>query len=243
MKENYNSFCDKVCSYIDYATGKEIEGVRKELCDHLDDHAQALIDIGRSPEEAEVAAILAMGDPEDIGREMNMQFPFVWLLLSRASAILAVLLIICLISPLINQLGLNLDNIRYRTSPISCTTYKYTHQIDHRIEIPHTNDIAYFYAYALEYDEKQNQHYAVLGLVTYDKNVFGIVSNYSHEFSFLIDDMELRCGGGGMIRASGAQFRYEVPVSKGQENVIAVYEHLGERIELEIPLSWEGEDE
>ncbi len=46
----------------DIVLKKERDAVRQELSDHLDDHREALLSAGLSPEEAERRAVAAMGD-------------------------------------------------------------------------------------------------------------------------------------------------------------------------------------
>ena len=179
MKDNKNIFCDKVCSYIDYATGKELEQVRGELRDHLEDHAQALMEIGRSREEAEEASILAMGDPEEIGRELNKQFPFIWLFLSRATIVIAVILALLLLSPLSDLLHLANESLTARKNPIELFEDQGT-AIDIRISLPE-NDIAYFYSVDLETLGEDNYR-VLIGLVVYDENPFGRVSKNALDF-------------------------------------------------------------
>lgn len=50
---------------------KEWDAVRRELSDHLDDHREALESAGVSPAEAEVRALMAMGDPTALGKQLR----------------------------------------------------------------------------------------------------------------------------------------------------------------------------
>ncbi len=236
MKDNYNSFCDKVCSYIDYATGKELEGVHKELRDHLEDHAQALINIGRSPEEAEVSAILAMGDPEDIGREMNKQFPFVWLFLSRATVVIAILLALMLISPLRDLYYRVSESIEVRNSPME-TFGHYGNAIDIRVELPE-NDVAYFYCADID-EYLANDHHALIGLVVYDKNPFGRVSRDALDFCIETENGFYQPSGGSFMGYGVHHKRMVVDIEYGQENLTLYYNRTNNNIAVEIPLDWE----
>ena len=237
MKDNYNFFCDRVCSYIDYATGKELEHVHKELHDHLEDHAQALIDIGRSPEEAEVAAILAMGDAEDIGREMNKQFPFVWLFLSRATVVIAVILALMLLSPLQDMYHRVSDSMRARSIPMEYFGYG-GDPIDIRVELPE-NDIAYFYSSKVE-PLAEDSYRAVIGLTVYDESPFGRVSRDALDFKLDMEDRFALPSGGSFMGYSLHHKRIVLDVEKGQKQVELCYEHLENEIWVEIPLNWEG---
>lgn len=237
MKDNYNFFCDRVCSFIDYATGKELEQVHKELRDHLEDHAQALIDIGRSPEEAEVAAILAMGDPEEIGREMNKQFPLVWLILSRATVVIAIILALMLLSPLRDMYYRVNDSMQARNSPMEYFG-DYGEPIDIRVELPE-NDIAYFYSSEVELFGGTDYR-AIIGLTVYDKSPFGRVSRDALDFKLELEDGFSLPSGGSFLGYSVHHKRLMIDVEEGQETLELCYNRLGNEIWVEIPLSWEG---
>ncbi|HHV63914.1 MAG TPA: hypothetical protein GXX46_02375 [Peptococcaceae bacterium] len=64
-------FCRKVCSFVRYK--KAHRQIYEELHNHIEDHAEYLREQGIAPEEAERLAVQAMGDPEEIGRELDKQ--------------------------------------------------------------------------------------------------------------------------------------------------------------------------
>lgn len=64
-------FCKKVCSFVKYK--KAHREISEELQNHLEDHMEGLLEHGMSPDEAEKAAVEAMGNPEEIGRELDKQ--------------------------------------------------------------------------------------------------------------------------------------------------------------------------
>ena len=238
MKDNYNYFCDRVCSYIDYATGRELEQVRKELRDHLEDHARALVDIGRSPEEAEVSAILAMGDPEDIGREMNKQFPFIWLFLSRATVVIAIILALLLISPLQDICSQVSESLLVREKPTEVFGDYGAPIIDIRVELPE-NDIAYFYSAGIDIYGDDNYR-ALVNLVVYDENPFGRVSKNALDFRVEKEDGYFPPSGGSTMGYGVHNKRMSIDVEYGQEHIDLYYKRLGNDIHVEIPLDWEG---
>lgn len=51
----------------------EHAAIREELTAHLEDHIQALVEKGMALPEAEQEAIAAMGDPGELGRQLNRQ--------------------------------------------------------------------------------------------------------------------------------------------------------------------------
>lgn len=65
----FDAFCDQVCSVIRQPLAKRL--AREELTAHLEDHAAALEEQGVPPEEAALRAVEAMGDPYQIGHQLN----------------------------------------------------------------------------------------------------------------------------------------------------------------------------
>ena len=60
----------------------EAEDVYQELYDHLQDHADALEERGLPPEEAQLQAVAAMGDPVELGRALDrLHSPWPWRIL------------------------------------------------------------------------------------------------------------------------------------------------------------------
>ena len=78
------TFCNTVLSRVRYATDRERTAIRRELEGHLEDHAADLVRLGWPESEAEERALAAMGDPAEIGRALNREYPLGWLVLSRA---------------------------------------------------------------------------------------------------------------------------------------------------------------
>lgn len=66
-----HEFCKQVCSFIKYK--RVHHEISQELKNHIEDHQESLIELGMSQEEAEKQAVEAMGDPEQIGSELDKQ--------------------------------------------------------------------------------------------------------------------------------------------------------------------------
>ena len=65
----FEDFCQKVCQMLRW---KAAWGpVSAELTAHLEDHAAALEARGLSSEEAAAQAVTAMGEPEELGRQLD----------------------------------------------------------------------------------------------------------------------------------------------------------------------------
>ena len=79
----FDDYGNAVCTFVRHATAKEKEAIRKELADHMEDHALALMDGGYPEDHATRVALASMGDPETVGRELDKAYPLRWLVLSR----------------------------------------------------------------------------------------------------------------------------------------------------------------
>ena len=78
-------YTDRVLSSLRRVTEKEREAIRSELDGHIEDHMEALRELGYDEELAEERAIAAMGEPDEVGRELNRQYTgWGWVLVSRA---------------------------------------------------------------------------------------------------------------------------------------------------------------
>lgn len=82
----------QVLGALRQVTAAEKDAIRQELEDHMEDHACALMDCGYSAEEAQASAVEAMGDPVEMARELDQQYPLFWLVVKRAAATLTILL-------------------------------------------------------------------------------------------------------------------------------------------------------
>ena len=114
--ELFETFCHQVCREVRHATPEERDSICRELREHLEDRAEALQSSGSEEEAAAQAAVEAMGDPVEIGRAMNRQYPLGWLILSRLSGALILLLCLYILFTL-PVFGNAYNNLRCRISP------------------------------------------------------------------------------------------------------------------------------
>ena len=97
MDPRFRQYSETVAACLRNASPKERRAVRRELEDHLQDHAEALEAAGYPPEQAQAHALAAMGDPKQVGEELSAAFPLRWWVLTRAAgcvALIALLLIL-----------------------------------------------------------------------------------------------------------------------------------------------------
>lgn len=91
MNPHFRQYSEAVAARLRYASPKERKAVRRELEDHLQDHAEALEAAGYPPEQAQAHALAAMGDPKQVGEELSAAFPLGWWVLTRAAGCVAVI--------------------------------------------------------------------------------------------------------------------------------------------------------
>ncbi len=76
----------RVLAQLRHVTGEEQAAIRAEIDGHMEDHICALLDLGYDLALAEERTMSAMGDPAEVGRELNKQYPLGWLVLGRLAA-------------------------------------------------------------------------------------------------------------------------------------------------------------
>lgn len=87
-----HQFCELVTGQL--RCKWEAPAVRQELSDHIQDHQAALIAEGMGRDQAEEAAVAAMGDPEELGKALDaLHSPWPWRLYHAALTAAFVLLV------------------------------------------------------------------------------------------------------------------------------------------------------
>ena len=112
-----STYIQAVFSHLKRLTKRERESIRAELDGHMEDHMESLRELGYDEREAEERAIAAMGDPAEVGRELNKQYPFRWLVVKWAAQGLTVLLVLFLLSGWWDVLGNLACYVRARLWP------------------------------------------------------------------------------------------------------------------------------
>ena len=98
-------YCAQVCSVIRWKPAQE--AAWRELTAHLEDHAAALEERGVPPEEAAAQAVAAMGDPYELGHQLDRCHSSLVPKLSRIFAVLALTaLLLSLVIGLRNDTGI-----------------------------------------------------------------------------------------------------------------------------------------
>lgn len=230
-----------VLSVLRHVTEDERRSIRLEIDGHIEDHVEGLLELGYSPELAEERALAAMGDPKEVGRELNKQYTgWGFVLLSRVAVLLTVVL--CIQALLgIGILGNLWDSVAARVWPHNFEEMKAvsptaTERLD--ICIPVGSDI--LRVYQVSRVTREGVPAVGLSLCAYDRLPGGVVSDRLLSSVWIEDQrgqpVEWLSGGNG--RGSfGAdyQLRY-VPVEETDTSITLRYERFGEDIAVEIPL-------
>lgn len=237
-------FCDRVLAKVRHATPEEKAAIRAELDAHMEDHAAALLEAGYEEAEATERAMAAMGDPEEIGAELNKDYPLGWLVLSRVSLILTVLICATVLFswPI---LGITLNSLQARLAPetsgfASTTKYTYERDLDIRAEIG--DDILCIYKVGLVVNRDGETGNAALFFCNYSRNPFGYTANgmdFEYRTSATTEPEWCHSVGGGGDAGAYYSLVAKIPVTRADEAVVVTYDHYGEHVRLDVPVPWE----
>lgn len=237
-------FCDRALAQVRHATPEEKDAIRAELLGHMEDHAAALTAAGCDEGTAQSRAAEAMGNPEEVGRELNRQYPLFWLVLSRAALILTIFTAIALAGRL-PLLAYAFDNIQARTEaepyPLENLRGNIRYPVDARAEVG--NDVLRVFGVGLETFDGRETGTVSIAMCNYDRNIFGQASHsLLQRVTFEADGEEIRSYGGGGSSNSGVSVwvAREVEVSRRAETIAVCYDAFGMTARIEVPLNWEG---
>ena len=139
-------YTDAVLIALRHVTDRERLAIRVELDAHIEDHMAALLELDYPPELAEERTLAAMGDPAEVGRELNACYQsWFWVILGRAAVVVTVLL--CILALLhVGLLGMVADSISARIYPDEDSYFEKpiaTERLD--IRVPVGNDVLHVY--------------------------------------------------------------------------------------------------
>ena len=229
-----NEYTSRVLAVMRRVTAAEREAIRAELNAHMEDHMEALLDLGYEPELAEQRTMERMGDPEEVGRELDKQYPLFWLILERALKALVCVLALVLVFDALTMYSV-WGSLQARTDPYE---YAGEHRLKHmntKLDIRREIGSDILHIYGSGTDETGQIHVLYYW---YDQDLLGYVTGEGVE---LVDCRgEEVHGGGGWSRSSrlSAHDRRGT-VQYGDPYVTVVVERFDERYEMQVPLNWE----
>lgn len=233
----------QVQSALRRVTAEEREAIRAEIDAHMEDHICALLELGYPAELAEERTLALMGDPAEVGRELNKQYTgWGWVILGRiafwATALLCVMALF----------GFGIlfharDSILYRFSPPEPKALdQTTASANLDIRLPVGNDI--LWVYHVSTGVQNDRQTAKVSMCAYDRIPGGIVSEqvFPH-ISMLNQRGESSWDdafGGGAGSWGGTYISRYVDIQPGDTYVTLHYERFGEAFTVDIPLPEEG---
>lgn len=241
-------YVDRVLSVMKNVTSKEREAIRAELSAHIEDHICDLLDLDYPETLAEERTMALMGDPEEVGRELDKQYrPTIW---DSLEGIATILLVAVGLQALLGVgiLFHAVDAMEARFAPKADRASDYraeiTKETDYRVTVG--NDI--LKVYQVSVGEKRMSNAGDTGVewrpaaeimaCAYDRVPFGIVSGNLFTYLKVADQRgtELDTWGGGSGSWGAEYDRYYIPIQPGDTYVTLSYDRFGESVELQIPL-------
>lgn len=254
---NRTEYTERVLAVLRRADQGERAAIRAELDAHMEDHMACLLELGYSEELAEERTMSAMGDPEEVGRELDQQYGSrFWTVLEG----IAVFTLIAVIFQAITGIGILFharDYLQVRFLPekrlereIENDSYAMTASQSVDIRVPVGNDILRVYHVSMgdrvdfspEARGEETILAAKVSLCSYDRIPFGTVSNVIWKGITLRNQRgeeldQWTAGFGGSSGSYGADYisRYTA-VEPEDTYVVLEYDQYGTFFSVEIPL-------
>lgn len=237
-------YTDAVLAVLRHVTRREREAIRREIDGHIEDHMEDLLELDYPPELAEERTLSAMGDPGEVGRALNRQYPFRWLVAARTAMALTIAAVLLMGSGLLGFLSNTGDNLRARFCPETLVAVEYhsdhldaVKELDLRAEL---EDVT-VRVYQAGLTNASGGGMAYVALSCWNDNPFVEPPELINTFGW---EEVLRITGSscGLPPSGGTgskwTFVYEVPVNYG-DTVEITYERWGRSFRLSVPLPWE----
>lgn len=243
MDPRFETYAASVCQQVRYATKREQAQIRKELTDHMEDHAQALLNAGYDADHAQQVALDHMGDPTEVGKALNQAYPLVWYLFSRLALFLLVLTAIYAAQYIRYPLETLTFHQNMRQDPITYALqtdgFPHLYPLDIRQELPN-GCILEVFAAGLEPSRHGAGYDVYLCTVSYCRQPFAAARQITNDLTITWDDPEgqvFPAGGGGTDNYYYWNYHLlSVPVGT---TPTLTYDRYGTAFSLKIPLPWE----
>ena len=237
----YQAYCNRVCSFLKKATKKERDSLSEELFDHMESHAEALIELGWDPDQARIHSIQAMGDAETVGRAYDKTLSSFWLWSGYVMRALCMVIAVLMLGRIADRWWTVRDVITARWDPTASgygshvdADLVWSEEVDLRVPTPSGKHVIRVYLTEL-YQWSDGSYTAKVFVVGYPKNPLGIKSD-------LLRYMTMDGYAGGRFSSAAVEYHsLSARVEKGQESVELVIcrEETGTDIRVDIPLHWE----
>lgn len=251
------TYIEEVLGGLSRLTPVERTAVRAELDAHIEDHICDLLELGYEVALAEERTMTLMGDPQEVGRELNKQYPLGWLVLKWAAAALTLMLVLASFT------CVNWDcvdaNLTLRFRPWKGLQFDeespYEFLIDHKVDIRETvgDTVVRVCAVAIYEmgegkpayevfqesvqafgDYPDDQTVAAVWVCGYPASLWDVARNPYCPWVDIRGKEEAWFVSGGMVSSI-----YLIPVERGEEQLTASYDAYGYQGSFTIPLNWE----
>ena len=246
MDKRFQHYGETVCQFVSHATRKEKKAIQAELAAHMEDHALALLDSGYDQDHALATAVASMGDPEEVGKALNKEYPLLWLILSRGLLIAIVLLVLSLGSFAREGFYGLRDTLQARIAPMDCpyleteslTTLPPLAPVDLLHPIGEDSILSIF---GIGLSAQEDGTYdAFVCAVNYPESIWGHSGLYANKLEFSSNERgyeHVLFFAGGSDKAMYAFYR--IPELMFGNTLTAKYDHFGTAYTLDLPLPWE----
>ena len=243
-----SEYVERVLSVMKHVTGEEREAIRAEIDAHIEDHICGLLELDYDEALAEERTMALMGDPEEVGRELDKQYPAVWLILKRLAIVLTVVMLLLVRYDLRVILENTGDSLRARYFPETVMTVdKYrdpmevVEKTDFRAE---SNGITMrvYQVGLVDADAEYSQAYLAVsawGHDSFEENWPG--DSYA---VFMANSLEVTSTSGKTATQDWGNrwcHVYTVLASYGDQ-VVLTYDRYGQQFELTVDLPWKERD-
>ena len=227
-------YVQKVLGCLPRLTSQERVAVGEELYAHIEDHMEALLDLGYEPELAEQRTMERMGDPEEVGWELDKQYSMVWLVIERTLKALIWVFGLLLVWNILTFYTL-WGSLQVRIEPYEYATENRLNEIDTKLDIRMEIGSDILHIYGSGVDESNQAHVLYYW---YDQDPLGYVTGEEIKLEDCRGE-ELLCGGGWSRNSRVSSHHIKTPIRPGDPYVTAVVERYGQRYEARVPLEWE----
>ncbi len=233
------AYLSQVLANLHRCTPEEQDAIRAEIDGHIEDHVCDLLDLGYDGAVAEERAMSFMGDPTEVGRELDRQYPMRWLVLGRAALVLTIFLVAQALLG-VGAFSSLLWSLEARwTAAVGEVDFGLGYESRHTdIRMRIGDDVVRIYAVGVGQGKGERVQVA---MCAYDRFPGGIVSDQIFPNLTLMDQRgasDKNGGYGGSGKSNwGAVYRQRtVLIQPGDTYFTAVYERFGERVSVNIPL-------
>ena len=241
MDKRFQHYGETVCQFVSHATSGEKAAIRAELTAHMEDHAQALLDSGYDQDHALTMAVESMGDPKEVGKALNKEYPLLWLILSRGLLVVILLLAILLTSWSWQGLSAlrerqeakapSLDAMQAAVGPVKLYPLDLTHPITEDVTLS-------LYGVGL-WQQEDGSYSAYVCAESYPNSIWDTCGSFAWQLEFLSGQRTLDASpdAGGFHSGVNHALHYISGLQYG-DPLTARYDRHGMTFDLDIPLPW-----